>query len=288
MTTMEKLHAHHEKLIGTIRELVERTKADPAEASLLVSYCGEFLLAHAEAEESTLYNADANAEFVDKMVREHREIKELLESIGNALGTGGASLIISESARFMELLNAHFLEEENILMPRLSNKMSEGEMENLITEAHRVEGEKKRSDIWSLFELDHKRIDLNMSRMRMPGVHLDAARHYYSRMRGQLLKHIELEETVLFPAFEEHANPGQMGPVHVMISEHREIVSIISPSLEDIDEESLRSRTDLLIGKLAVHNKKEELILYPMINRTLQASHRARVFKESFDGLAAA
>ncbi len=286
MTPTEKLHAHHEKLIGTIRVLAERTANDQAEASLLLSYCNEYLLSHAEAEEVTLYKADDDTSFVTNMVHEHGEIKHSLEVISNAYDTGDSVALGSEVRNFIALLNNHFDEEENTLMPSLSKKLTQQELESLIAEAHQIEAEKKKSDVRFLFEYDHKRIDLNISRMRKSTGNLDVARRFYSKARAQLLKHIELEETVLFPAFGEHASREQMGPVQVMIAEHREITSLISPPADSLDERILSSNVDALIGRLAVHNKKEELILYPLINRTLPQGDRGKVFKECFDGLA--
>jgi len=57
MNPHEKLHAHHEKLIGTILQLADLTVENPPDASLLLSYCGEYLLPHADSEEMTLYAA---------------------------------------------------------------------------------------------------------------------------------------------------------------------------------------------------------------------------------------
>ncbi len=286
MTPSEKLHAHHEKLIGTIKELSERTKKDPAEASLLLAYCSEYLISHAEAEEVTLYTADDDADFVNGMIREHKEIKHSLDVIDASFSKGDLHTLTSETENFISLLNKHFGEEENTLMPRLKERITEQEMESLITEAHQIEAEKKKADVWSLFEYDHKRIDLNISRLRMSVADSARMKEFYSKTRAQLLKHIEMEENVLFTAFEEHATREQTGPVQVMIAEHREITSLISTPAERLDERTLSSNVDALIAKLAVHNKKEELILYPLINRTVPRGDRDKVFKECFEGLA--
>ncbi len=286
MTPTDKLHIHHEKLIGTIRDLAERTKSDSAEASLLITFSSEYLLAHAEAEEVTLYKADSDTEFVDNMVHEHRKIKEALEAISTAYSKGDSAGIVSEMNSFMALLETHFEEEENTLMPKLSKMIAQQELESLIVEAHQIESEKKRSDIWSLFEHDHKRIDFNISPLRKSSAGSDAAGTIYSKVRGQLLKHIELEESVLFPSFVQHASPGQTGPVQVMIAEHREITALLIAAGDSKDAASLGSTVDALVGKLATHNKKEELILYPLIDRTLPAAERQMIFKECFDGFA--
>ncbi len=285
MTPIEKLHAHHEKLIGTIRALAERTKTDPADASLLVSYCNEYLVSHAEAEEVTLYTADDDDDLVKNMIHEHREIRDSLDLIGSSFSRGDSDKLIQDVDIFIVLLDKHFNEEENVLMPRISRKMSQQELEALITEAHQLEAEKKKADVWTLFESDHKRIDMNLTRFRNSTGESGKAKGYYSKARKQLLKHIEMEETVLFTAFGEHASPGQMGPVQVMIAEHREITSLISKPPEDADERTLPAQIDLLIERLAVHNKKEELMLYPLIKRTLPRGDRDKVFRECYEGL---
>jgi len=288
MTPIEKLHEHHEKLIGTIRELASRTEMDPADASLLLSYCSEYLISHAEAEEVTLYKADGDVEFINNMVHEHVLIGDSLEAIENWYNGGDFAALISEVKRFVELLNNHFIEEENVLMPGLSRKLSQQELESLIAETHRMEAEKKKSDLWALFERDHKRIDGNISRLRETIGKSNDDNNLYSRIKSQLLKHIELEETILFPAFQDRAAQGLTGPVQVMIAEHREITSLISSAADPIDKGTQKSRVEALVGKLAVHNKKEELILYPLINRTLLRADRAAVFNECFHMLAAA
>ncbi len=285
MTPTEKLHAHHEKLIGTIRALAARTKEDPADASLLISYCSEYLVSHAEAEEVTLYASDDDAEFVNNMIREHKDIRHSLDVIDSSFSSGDSDTLIKEVNTFIELLNKHFDEEENVLMPRLSGKISQQELESLITDAHQIEAEKKKADLWALFESDHKRIDMNITRLRNSAGESGKIEGHYSKARKQLLKHIEMEETILFAAFGEHASPGQMGPVQVMIAEHREITSLISKPPESVDERTLPAQIDLLIERLAVHNKKEELILYPLINRTLPRADRDKVFRECYEGL---
>ena len=282
MNAFEKLHIHHEKLINTIKSLAHRAEENPADTSLLLSYCNEFLVSHAEAEEVTLYTADDDTNFINGMIHEHKEIKQSLDVIDGIFSRRDLQQLIPEIRNFMTLLERHFNEEEEVLMPKLRNKISEQELGSLIEEAHQIEAEKKKADIWSLFEYDHKRIDLNIEHM------LDSKENvekYYSKVRGQLLKHIELEESVLFTSFGEYATPDQMGPVQVMIAEHREITSYISTPVERLDVAKFQDVLRELVGKLAVHNKKEELILYPLINRTLPRSEREKIFKESLEQL---
>ena len=283
MGPLEKLHIHHEKLISTIKSLAERATKNPADTSLLLAYCNEYLVSHAEAEEVTLYTVDDDPNFVNNMIHEHKEIKHSLDVIDAAFSRGEAGTLTAEIHNFLVLLNKHFGEEENTLMPRISKKITEEELESLIGEAHQIEAEKKKSDVWSLFEYDHKRIDLNLSQIKSSKGDPGKSAEYYSIMRTQLLNHIELEETVLFPAFGEHTTPDHLGPVNVMIQEHQIITSYLpSPS----DKDGVTRAFDVLhelIGKLTVHNKKEELILYPMINRELPRGEKEKVFKECLD-----
>ncbi len=282
MKPLEKLHAHHENLIGTIRSLANRAKETPSDSSLLISYCNEYLVSHAEAEEVTLYAADDDASFVNNMILEHQEIKHSLDSIDAAFSKRQTHQLISEVNNFVALLDKHFNEEENTLMPRLAKTHSEEKLNSLISQAHEIEAGKKKSDVWSLFEYDHKRIDFNISNLQNSKDGIEKSKIHYSKIRSQLLKHIELEETILFTAFGEYASPNQMSPVHVMISEHREITSCISTPADLLDPTTLQDNIQALVGKLAVHNKKEELILYPLINRTLPREEKEKIFKGSF------
>ncbi|MCL5268371.1 MAG: hemerythrin domain-containing protein [Bacteroidetes bacterium] len=283
MGPLEKLHVHHEKLINTIKSLAERAKTNPADTSLLLAYCNEYLVSHAEAEEVTLYTVEDDPNFVNNMIHEHKQVKHSLDVIDAAFSRGEANTLVSEINNFLTLLNKHFNEEENTLMPRISKKISEQELEALIGEAHQIEAEKKKSDVWSLFEYDHKRIDLNLLQMKGSKGNNEKSSEYYSKMRTQLLNHIELEETVLFPAFAEHTTPDHMGPVNVMIQEHQVITSYLSSPADSQGTAKAFEVLQDLIGKLAVHNKKEELILYPMINRELPRAEKERVFKECLD-----
>lgn len=284
MNPQERLHDHHEILINNIRSLAERTSGTPSDVSLLLSYCNEYLVSHAEAEETTLYTASERTSFKDSMIHEHKEIKHSLDVIDGAFSRGEAEEVKRETRNFIALLNKHFSQEEDVLMPEISAKLSQQELEALISEAHQIEFEKKKSDVWSLFEYDHRRIDANFS--SLAGVDREEGMALYSRARQQLLKHIEMEETVLFAVYRQYAAANQMGPVEVMIAEHQEISSLISVPADRIDYEKMMSNAGILAGKLAVHNKKEELVLYPMINRTIPRRDREKIFKECYEALA--
>jgi|GEM_PF-4505234 hemerythrin-like domain-containing protein len=282
MNAYELLHRHHQELIRDLQLYVDRVVKDPADASLLLSYSNEYLISHAEAEEILLYSADEDKDFINGLIREHKEIKQGIDVIDGAFSRSDVEQVETESKYFMALLLKHFAVEENQLLPHLREKLSEEEFQKIIEESHAVESEKKRSDVWSLYEYDHKRIDLNLSRLRREGNNVDRTLRLYIKLRSQMLTHIELEESVLFPAFMDAAPPEQHGPVQVMIDEHRVITSYFSTPPEKFDLKLFMNDIENLVGKLATHNKKEELILYPLINRTLPKKLKAEVFRESF------
>lgn len=282
MNPFEMLHRHHQELIGDLQLYVDRVIRDPADASLLLSYSNEYLISHAEAEEILLYSADEDKDFINGLIREHKEIKQSIDVIDGAFSRSDVEHVVMEAKYFMELLLKHFGVEESQLLPHLREKLSDDEFQKLIGESHAVEFEKRRSDVWSLYEYDHKRIDLNLSRLKDARDDLKKALGLYSKLRAQLLTHIELEESVLFPAFTDVASPEQHGPVQVMIDEHRQINSYISVPPEKFDLQLFIRDIEDFAGKLATHNKKEELILYPLINRSLSKKLKAGVFSESF------
>ncbi|MGO9480843.1 MAG: hemerythrin domain-containing protein [Candidatus Kryptoniota bacterium] len=285
MSPSEQLHAHHEELFGRIKSLAERASKMPPDVSLLLSYCNEYFVPHAEAEEVTFYAACEDIDFTKGMVGEHLELKRLVHVIDEAFARGNTQVISSGINDFMDLLSRHHVEEENSLMPRLSKKLSPQEFEALMEEAHTIEAGKKISDVRALFEYDHKRIDLNLSMLQAVEDDAEAAISLYSKIRGQLLNHVELEETILFPAFADNSSPDQAGPIQVMVSEHREITSCISIPSDQLDAHLLSNNLQKLIDLLAIHSKKEEMIMYPLINRTLRREKREKVYKDCFEKL---
>ncbi|MGB7543905.1 MAG: hemerythrin domain-containing protein [Burkholderiales bacterium] len=92
-----------------------------------------------------------------------------------------------------------------------------------------------------------------------------------------LERHFELEEQILFPAFEERTGMSA-GPTQMMRSEHEDMRALLADlqraALEgDVERYSGLAETLLLMSQQ--HNLKEEQILYPMMDRTLAAEEQA-------------
>jgi len=133
------------------------------------------------------------------------------------------------------------------------------------------------------FTEDHRRLDRLMqtfqSQKRSDFVAASSAFHEF---RLGLRRHIVWEEELLFPFFEKLSQGGVGGPTQVMREEHR----LIKDALENLHEKVGSSDPDCdaqvqaLMDLLSVHNRKEENILYPMFDETLDPAARARLFRQ--------
>jgi iron-sulfur cluster repair protein YtfE (RIC family) len=122
---------------------------------------------------------------------------------------------------------------------------------------------------------DHRRLDGLMETCKGQAEKGDmkGAGATFAEFRAGLMRHIKIEERLLFPEFEAATGLDRGGgPTGVMRLEHTEIIRLLdlieglfegqAPSAPEFD--SLRSA---LIGLLHEHNGKEERILYPMTDR---------------------
>jgi iron-sulfur cluster repair protein YtfE (RIC family) len=168
-----------------------------------------------------------------------------------------------------------------MLTPLLQQHLSPEEFGTLIEEAHKVERQAKSSDIQRFMGIDHQRID---RLIEMPSAHKGSDRTQatalFTRARAALLRHIRWEEELLFPAFEDKTRLCETGPTVVMRQEHVHIKAAmeqVTGVLEAGASARLETAEQELAGVLTVHNRKEETILYPMINKSLSASERSKL-----------
>ena len=91
----------------------------------------------------------------------------------------------------------------------------------------------------------------------------------------RLKAHLDFEEQVLFPAFEQATGIlREQGPTGVMIAEHKQIrdyIEAIGEALEQRQSEKCLDLGDTLMITIGQHNMKEERILYPMCDEHLDA-----------------
>jgi hemerythrin-like domain-containing protein len=127
---------------------------------------------------------------------------------------------------------------------------------------------------------DHRLCDELLSRMEHEVVNKnwEAAEERFRLFHENMERHLAMEETVLFPAFEEATGVSPMsGPTAVMRSEHLQIRGLMMRMVDCLNRRDMAG----LIGHgetfsimLGQHNVKEEAVLYPMADRALSEKRR--------------
>lgn len=129
----------------------------------------------------------------------------------------------------------------------------------------------------------HEKLDTLFAEARRlaAGSHFEAAREAFFAFADGLERHIQAEETILFPAFD--AQVPMRGPTMVMTHEHRAIEELIArgrAALEDEDGERFDDDAAELAELLHAHNVKEERVLYPRLDAALDAAARTDLVAE--------
>jgi iron-sulfur cluster repair protein YtfE (RIC family) len=99
----------------------------------------------------------------------------------------------------------------------------------------------------------------------------------YEELELGLLRHMRIEEELLFPVFE--ARSGMVnGPTDVMRDEHRQVrtaLGLMRRGLQRTDAGAYGDGLRFFDSVLPDHNAKEEHILYPTLDRLLRPAERA-------------
>ena len=115
-------------------------------------------------------------------------------------------------------------------------------------------------------ERDHREIDAILAEVESlaRAGEFTPARQAFATFRRRLDGHIEAEEEILFPVYEQLS--ACEGLTSVMLGEHanlRRLTGTITQSLETADVSASVQAILALARLLAAHNKKEERFLYP-------------------------
>jgi hemerythrin-like domain-containing protein len=84
-------------------------------------------------------------------------------------------------------------------------------------------------------------------------------------------QHLQAEEQLLFPAFEEASGMSE-GPTSVMRHEHQQMRALfeqMGQALEAQNSDDYLGASETLLILMQQHNAKEEQILYPMLDQVL-------------------
>ncbi|MBI2890389.1 MAG: DUF2249 domain-containing protein [Nitrospirae bacterium] len=132
---------------------------------------------------------------------------------------------------------------------------------------------------------DHRRIEALWDdfRARLNAEDLPGARERFGEFSLGLHRHIEMEERILFPAFEERTGMSGAGPTVVMRDEHEEIRRLLEAIETGLGREggvaaardAVSSPCRELADLLNSHDQKEEGILYPTTDQLVDARAKA-------------
>lgn len=108
---------------------------------------------------------------------------------------------------------------------------------------------------------------------------LTSGRAEFARFRDAMERHVNAEEQIVFPAFEERTGE-RLGPTEVMRREHkmmRDVIANMDAALAQQEAQRYLGLSETLLVLMQQHNVKEESVLYPMIDQLLSADREAMV-----------
>lgn len=125
--------------------------------------------------------------------------------------------------------------------------------------------------VTEFLQADHRRLDAILSEVGglAAACSFGEVGERFAEFVCGLGRHIDLEEQILFPTFEQ-ATGMTGGPTLVMRGEHLEIrrlLSDVAAAIEKADGAGVRESIHGLIETLSAHNLKEEQVLYPMTDQ---------------------
>ncbi len=141
----------------------------------------------------------------------------------------------------------------------------------------------KTQTITSFFAEDHDRLDKLFAQWQaQKHVDFPVAKNAFREFLMGLRRHIDWEEKILFPVFDQKTGLSGNGPTAVMREEHREIKRVLENMHEfvrggDIHTDRLEGA---LLAVLKEHNMKEENILYPALDSMTDDEERRKIFTE--------
>ncbi|SEL24857.1 Hemerythrin HHE cation binding domain-containing protein [Colwellia chukchiensis] len=95
----------------------------------------------------------------------------------------------------------------------------------------------------------------------------------FNQFAKELELHLQAEEEILFPEFEQATGITQ-GPTQVMRGEHqqmRALVADLTQALNEKNQQAYIGASETLMVLMQQHNMKEEMMLYPMTQQRVPA-----------------
>jgi len=134
---------------------------------------------------------------------------------------------------------------------------------------------------------DHIRLGVLMdgASAAMAAGRLAEARAAFRAFQEVLVRHLRLEDQLVFPLFEVRTGLLGGGPTGVMRDEHRDIRSALErmdAALRSEDPAAFAQGLAFLQASLSDHTAKEERVIYPMLDGLLSEKER-RLFVERLE-----
>jgi len=111
------------------------------------------------------------------------------------------------------------------------------------------------------------------------------AKEIFSEFKSDLEKHINWEEEILFPLFEQKTGMINRGPTAVMRMEHKNIKDVLRQTWAKLSNGIIQTDEldKTLVTFLSQHNHKEENILYPIIDKSFNEEEVREFFEKVKD-----
>jgi regulator of cell morphogenesis and NO signaling len=135
-------------------------------------------------------------------------------------------------------------------------------------------------NIKAFFESDHERLDqLFMNYLNLKNGSHSRAQEYFVQFKYGLQRHMQWEEEIVFPLFEDKTDMD--GTLRVMRMEHRKIRELLEVLHEKVKKADPNSDAEeyKLLTLIGEHSLKEEMIFYPTIERMLTDKDIAEIFE---------
>jgi iron-sulfur cluster repair protein YtfE (RIC family) len=125
----------------------------------------------------------------------------------------------------------------------------------------------------SYMKADHRACDEAFANMEneVSDENWTNATKLFEAFASDLNHHFNMEEDVMFPAFEAR-EAGHCNPTPVMIMEHTQMRNVLKQLREDLEaknKEHFFGLSETLMMTMQQHNMKEEQMMYPMIDESL-------------------
>ncbi len=131
------------------------------------------------------------------------------------------------------------------------------------------------SDLRTLFTEDHRYCDDLLGEAETCMAQSDGvgAQEKFRNFQAAMLRHFQVEEEQLFPAFEQETGVVN-GPTRIMRMEHVQMRQLMDDALAALvagDNDEYLGVVETLVIMMQQHNMKEENVLYPMCEQALSA-----------------